>query len=124
MRRLQGKQTDVLNRAEKLKRELEKRRYPTEVLDKTIEIMKIVDSELRNFTKYTPDDVKNRIMKIVTQLKQADTSIKDAAKLYQDMTRALPREVRDQVTSAQEEKSPEQYKDLLDNYYRKLLKSK
>ena len=124
MKRLRGKQTDILNRAEYLKRELERRRYPTEVLDKTIEIMKIVDEELRNFEKNRPTDVKNRIEKIVAHLKQANTGIRDAAKLYQDLTRNVPREVRDQVTSAQNEKSPEEYKEMLDKYYRKLLKTK
>jgi hypothetical protein len=113
--RLGGKQAGIRQRAEELDRALRKLSLPDERLERSVILMKemedaLAKGDLAGFSKRHPV--------LLEQMKEGRQVLKDHAAVLADRSRALPKELLDEVESVDLSSLPEGYRALLREYYK------
>ena len=117
LKRLAQQQQELIDKAKRLDYGLKKYNHPRGDLPQTIELMEVLKAgleqgEISTFTKY------HRI--VLTDLRDVKDVAEKQKQLWRDRTAPLPKELRDEISSAENEQMPEQYRDLIRDYFRSL----
>lgn len=116
MERLAGNQAEILNQGEKLKLELQKRGYRSQNLEKSLELMKKMESDLK---AYNPQGLKENYNNVINLLKNFQRSIMGETEV-DIINPDMPGFVRDELMNALDEKKPEEFREMLKQYYKSL----
>jgi hypothetical protein len=117
LKRMAGMQQEIIEKARRIDYGLKKYGYPRGNLPETIEIMERIkgelsDGEITTFTKY------QRV--VLTDLRDVKETTEKVKNTRQDRSMPLPKELRDEIASAEREPMPEQYEALIRSYFRAL----
>jgi len=117
LKRLSIKQQDLIDQAKRLDFGLKKYRHPRGRLPEAIELMQTQKAdldrgELSNFGSY------QRI--VISNLREVKELTEKQKQLVRDRSSLLPKQVRDEIAASQTEKVPDQYREMVRNYFRAL----
>lgn len=117
MKRLAGKQASLLNRAERIQSKFAVNDHSNFKLLEAITLMGRVKSDLEN---YRYRNVLRARDTTVGALQQADLLMNGKIDVAADSTSRMPKHVRDDIADAMKGKLPEEFRDPLQQYYRRL----
>jgi hypothetical protein len=121
LRRLAMQQQQLIEKAERLDVGLDAHKYPRGSLPETIELM----SKMRGAAEQGEWREYAKAQKVVlSNLRELKGVIAQQKELNRDRSAQIPKEVRDEITSGQEEKAPKEYRDLVEQYFKSLAESK
>ena len=117
LKRMANQQAEIIDKARRLDYGLKKYRQPRGSLPEAIELMEaqktaLQSGEVRNFAHY------QRI--VLSNLREVKELSEKQKQLVRDRSALLPKELRDEVAAAQDEPVPEQYREMVRNYFRAL----
>jgi hypothetical protein len=117
LKRLAQQQQELIDKAKRLDYGLKKYRHPRGDLPQTIELMEVVkasleEGEINTFSSY------QRI--VLSDLRDIKETSEKQKLLWRDRTAPLPKELRQEISSAEDERMPEQYRELIRSYSRSL----
>ena len=117
LKRLAVQQQGLIDKAKRLDYGLKKYRHPRGKLPETIELMEAIQDsleqgEISTFVNY------NRI--VLSDLRDVKETSELQKQVWRDRTAPLPKELRDEIASARNERMPEQYRELIRSYFRSL----
>ncbi|MBI3270103.1 MAG: hypothetical protein HYZ53_13845 [Planctomycetes bacterium] len=121
MDRIKNQQADLRNKAEQLEVSLEKRHYYPEDLKRAIELMRQLEADL---ARYKGDNYVERRKQIVEKLASLKKVIDTQLRSSRDAAVRLPKELREEILNSLDEEAPEEYKELLKEYYKSLSEGK
>jgi hypothetical protein len=117
LNRMAVQQGEILDKARRLDYGLKKYRHPRGKLPEAIELMDAQQAALRE------GDVSlfGRQQRIVlSNLREVKELAEKQKQLWRDRSALLPKQLRDEIASARGEKVPEQYRRMVENYFRAL----
>jgi hypothetical protein len=124
LKRMANIQQNLITQAKRLDRGLEKYNYPRGDLPKTIELMEQYESELDSLSKGESIPTAGKTNKAVLQnLQEMKDLVAKQKELSRDNTALMPKELRDEIASSQQEGVPREYQDMVDSYFRALSES-
>jgi hypothetical protein len=117
LKRMASMQQEMIEKARRIDYGLKKYGYPRGELPQTIEIMEriqrdLAEGEINTFTKY------RRV--VLTDLRDVKEQTAKVKATRRDRSMPLPKELRDEIASAENEPMPEQYEPLIRSYFRAL----
>ncbi len=117
MKRLAGKQASIINRAERIAANFKTGEYTSFRMKQAITLMNRVKNDL--------DDGRYRnalrARKVTIQaLRQTQMMIGKKLEVTEDSSNAMPKYVRDNIAAARGGKLPAEYREMLEQYYRRL----
>ncbi|NOZ21570.1 MAG: hypothetical protein GXP25_10835 [Planctomycetes bacterium] len=118
---LAGRQADLRNKAERLRMGFKVMNYPTDTLDKTIQIMKGVEDDLKSGRYRYVTRKKNILLK---GLKGSQSFLKGEIAIKKDRSVGLPNFLQDEMIQAKGENAPAGYEDQIEKYYEILSNAK
>ncbi|MEW6356380.1 MAG: hypothetical protein AB1696_08650 [Planctomycetota bacterium] len=118
---LSGRQADLRNKAERIQMGFKVMNYPTDTLDKTIQMMKSVEDDLKSGRYQYVTRKKDVLLK---GLKGSQSFLKGEIAIKQDRSVGLPNFLQDEMIQAKGENTPAGYEDQLDRYYEILSTAK
>ena len=118
---LAGRQADLRNKAERIRTGFKVMNYPTDKLDKTIEIMKAVEGDLRSGRYRYVTRKRNVLLK---GLQGSKAFLKGEITIKKDRSVGLPNYLQDEIIEAKGESAVQGYEDLLNKYYELLSEAK
>jgi len=115
--RLVGRQLGIINKAQRLDEGLQAVRYPTTGLGNTIDIMKEALADIANarFADYS-----RRHKVVVGDLSDLQHVVAQQKTINRDRSARVPKRLREEIATAMQEETPEDYHDLVGAYYRVL----
>ncbi len=116
MRRLAGKQADLINRAERHRAGYAPGDYRNFELEKTIKIMRQVQSDLEN---YRYRNVLRARKDVVSAIGQTNLLLTGKVHVAEDTSAEMPKYLRD-VADTTDRELPAEYRDALRQYYQRL----
>jgi hypothetical protein len=119
LERMAGKQAAILNKAQRMAPKFKQGDYANFKFLDTITLMNQVHDDLKN---YRYQNALRARQTMVEHLKDTRLLLTDGQdiKTKTDTTTAMPKYIRDDIADAMHEKLPAQYKDALQQYYKKL----
>ncbi|MBI4604655.1 MAG: hypothetical protein HY721_22055 [Planctomycetes bacterium] len=117
---LARKQTELRQEAEQLSVALRRRRYYPQNLDRALDLMKSLEGQLAARRPYRYDALHKQIVSELRGLERVVTSQIDHRLDARD---PLPEAVEHDLLNARGEEAPEEYRELIRDYYRSLGKS-
>lgn len=117
MQRLARQQAQIMSKSERLTHNLKKARLPAGDLEAAVGAMRRAEACLKNVDLNSFTQQK-RI--VVENLEDAKRVVAAQVRAKRELLLSIPKDVRDELISAQKERFPEKYKELLSNYYRAL----
>ncbi|MBI5725272.1 MAG: hypothetical protein HZA50_15035 [Planctomycetes bacterium] len=117
MKRLAGKQADLLNKAQRVAAGMKTSDYSSFKMLQAITLMNRVKSDLEN-NRY--QNVLRSKQETVGALKDAQDAIAGKIDVTSDTSSAMPKHVRQDISDAMKGNLPDEYKDVLEEYHRKL----
>lgn len=121
MKALAGRQAEIRNKAERIQLGFKVMNYPPDILNKTVEMMKQVESGLDS-GRYQNITRKRNVM--LENLKGMEASLKGEMRINRDRSAGLPNYLQDEIIDAMGDATPQGYEDLLKGYYQKLSEAK
>lgn len=118
---LAGRQAELRNKAERVQLGFKVMNYPTGAMDKTIELMKSVEDNLRAGRYRYVSRQKDILLK---GLKGSQSLLKGEIAIKKDRSVALPSYLQDEMIQAKGESAPAGYDDQLKKYYEILSDAK
>ena len=118
---LAGKQAELRNKAERIKLGFEVMSYPTDIMDRTIRLMKKAESGLQS-GRYRNIMRQRRAM--LEGLKGSRAMLRGEMLVNRDRSSGLPAHMQDEIIDAAGEATPRGYEDLLKGYYQSLSEAK
>jgi len=118
MQRLAGKQAKIRQTAERLRHQLRIRRFYVKELDEAIRLMASFEKDLK---QKRPADYAARRKAISDRLSRVANLVGDRLRLQREGTYALSRRLRRHIRGARAERPPEEYRLLVEDYFRALL---
>jgi hypothetical protein len=116
MQRLAGKQADLINRAERHRAGYAPGDYRNFELEKTIKIMRQVQSDLEN---YRYRNVLRARKDVVSAIRQTNLLLTGKVHVAEDTSAEMPKYLRD-VADTTDRQLPAEYRDALKQYYQRL----
>jgi len=113
--RLSGKQAAIRQKAEGLDRALKQLHYPDEPLERSVVLMKEMEAALE---KGDLAGFSRRHARLVRQMEEGRTQLRDHARMVTDRSRAVPKEILAEVESVDLSALPEGYRRFLREYYK------
>lgn len=117
MKRLAGKQAVLVNRAERLRAQFKPEDYSNFKFLQAITAMKRVQHDLAN---YRYQNVLRAREETVATLRQSHLLLGGKIDVAKDSSSAMPKYVRDDIADAMKGKLPDAYRDVLQQYYKRL----
>jgi hypothetical protein len=119
LERMAGRQAALLNKAQRLAPKFKQGDYANFKFLEGIALMNKVQDDLKN---YRYQNALRARQTTVENLKQTRLLLTDGLVIQTktDNTTAMPKYIRDDIADAMNEKLPAQYKDALEQYYKKL----
>ncbi len=111
------KHSDIINRGERIAHQLNKIGYSSEKLDETIELMRHLDYQMKNF-KYT--DIVGVHSQIVEGLETSKDLLSYEIRITREENARLPKKIRRLLNDAMSADFPEDYDELLKGYYKSI----
>jgi hypothetical protein len=113
--RLAGKQVGIRQKAEALDRALKNLNYPDEPIRRSVVLMREMEKalergDLAGFSR--------RHARLVSQMEEGRTLLRDHARVVKDRSRAVPKEILKEVETVDLSALPEGYRKFLREYYR------
>lgn len=121
MKRMARQQKQLIDKAQRLKRELEKRHYPTGKLTDSIGLMKQLHEDME-LGEHIPNASKKRRV-LLKGLAETKGLMQKQKQLRRDRSALIPEEIRDEIASSERDEVPREYKPLVDNYFRSLAEN-
>ena len=120
LRRMASQQRQLIDRAKRLDFGLKKYRYPRGDLPKTVTMLEELQNDLdkRDIRAFAR---KHRI--VLSNLRELKELVDKQKYDKLDRSRLLPKKVRDEIRAAMGENVPEQYRDMVNDYFRALSES-
>ncbi len=118
MQRLASEQARIRQKAEKLDRRLKSRRFHVKDLSEAIRLMRAFEKSLK---KGLPADYAARRRAISDRLSSVKTIFEDRLRLQREANLLLPRRAAGSIRSSRAEEPPEEYRPLVEDYFRSLL---
>ena len=115
--RAREKYSDIINRGERIAHRLNKRGFSSEKLEETIELMRRLDYQMKEF-KYT--DVVGVHRQIIEGLETSRNVLRHDAKVRREEDSRLPGKVRRLLNDTMTTEFPEDYEELLKGYYKSI----
>ncbi len=117
LKRMAVRQGDLIDNARRLDYGLKKYRQPRAKLPETIELMEaqkvaLEQAEISTFGKYQRT--------VLTNLREIKELSEIQKQLWRDRSALLPKQLREEIASGQSEQVPEQYREMVRNYFRAL----
>ncbi|MCK4375489.1 MAG: hypothetical protein KAX19_09175, partial [Candidatus Brocadiae bacterium] len=117
LKRMAVQQGELIDKATRLDYGLRKYRHPRGRLPEAIELMKaqrasLEEGELSTFGRH------QRI--VLSNLREIKELSEKQKQLWRDRSALLPKRLREEIASAQDERVPEQYREMVENYFRAL----
>ena len=117
LKRMAVRQGELIGNARRLDYGLKKYRHPRGKLPETIELMEaqqaaLEEAEISTFGKYQRT--------VLTNLREIKELSEIQKQLWRDRSALLPKQLRQEIASAQSEQVPEQYREMVRNYFRAL----
>ena len=117
MQRLARQQAQILSKSERMGHNLKNASLPSGDLDVAVSAMKqaencLKNSDLNGFQKHKKIAVEN--------LEDAKRVIATEVRARREQALAIPKDMREELINARDEKFPREYRDLLGDYYRAL----
>lgn len=117
LERMAGKQAAILSKAQRMAPKFKQGDYSNFKFLEGIALMNKVQDDLKN---YRYQNALRTRQTMVENLKQTRLLLTDGLDVKTDTTTAMPKYIRDDIADAMNEKLPAQYKDALEQYYKKL----
>jgi len=114
LKALAGRQADLRNKAERIQVAFKTLNYPTEPIDRTVRMMKDMESALEGARL---GQVQRQRHVVLKSMQDTESFLSGEVRVRQDTTVNLPPELQDQILDALDEPTPEQYEDLLRAYF-------
>lgn len=121
MKKLATQQSAARSQAEKLDYVLEKRRYTSDDLKQAIELMKQFEADLKRFKG---QDYEAKRKEIVEKIRAVQKIVEAEIDRSRDLAAPMPKELRDELQNALDEQAPEEFRDLVKEYYKTLSEGK
>jgi hypothetical protein len=121
MQRLAGKQADLISRGRKFLENYKQGDYGSFKLLQTITLLDRVHDDLENNRYQNALRQRPTIMDALSQTKLALTN---DVKVQADTSAQMPKYVKDGLNDAMKGKIPEEYRDVLEEYYKRLSENK
>ncbi len=118
--RLAGKQAALVNRAERIRANFKQSDYSGFKLDSAVTLMK------KNAEDLKAGRYKNVLRQrnvLISSLKQTALLLGGMINVRSDKSTAMTKQVRDNVADTMQDKMPEDYKDVMQQYYRRMSES-
>jgi hypothetical protein len=117
LKRLAQQQSEIIDKARRLDYGLKHYRQPRGRLPEAIEMMEIQrdaleGGEVGNFAR------QQRI--VLSNLREVKELSDKQKQLWRDRSALLPKELREEIAASRSEQVPEQYREMVDNYFRAL----
>ncbi|MDP7742063.1 MAG: hypothetical protein QGF67_11515 [Lentisphaeria bacterium] len=119
LERLSAKQMGTREKAERIAKELDTASVTGRRLDNAIELMKSVETDLRDL-RYEDASRKRKVA--IGQLKAAVAGLDETTALSLHQARELPAKLRDELLQSTDDGYPQGYETLLEQYYRTLAR--
>ena len=117
LKRLAVQQQDLIDKARRLDYGLQKYRHPRGRLPESIELMQTVKTDLDRGEVSTFGSYQRIVLSNLRELKELTEKQKQ---LMRDRSALLPKKVREEIESGWDEDVPEQYREMVRNYFRAL----
>jgi len=117
LRRMAVQQAELIDKAKRLDYGLKKYQHPRGRLPNAIELMERQRSALQEGEVSTFATVQRVVLSNLRELKELSEKQKQ---LWRDRSALLPKQLRDEIASSQDEKVPERYRAMVENYFRAL----
>ena len=120
LKRMANQQKELIDKARRVDYGLKKYRYPRGDLPKTIEMMEELQGHLEEGeigTYMTKHGV------VLTNLREVKELVDKRKQVWRDRSRLLPEEVREEISASADEEIPEEYREMVNRYYRALAES-
>ncbi len=121
MKALAGRQAELRNKAERIKLGFQVMNYPTDILDRTIKLMKKTEQGLQS-GRYRNIMRQRKVM--LEGLKGAKAMLQGEMRVNRDRSAGLPKFMQDEIIDAAGEPTPRGYEELLKGYYESLSEAK
>jgi len=117
LKRMAVQQADLIDKAKRLDYGLQKYQHPRGKLPNAIELMEeqrvaLDKGEVNTFAR------SQRI--VLSNLREVKELSEKEKQLWRDRSALLPKQLRDEIASSQDEKVPEQYRAMVESYFRAL----
>ncbi len=117
MQRLAGKQAALANRAERIQAQFQQNDHGNVKMLQTITLMNKVRNDLEN---YRYNNVLRGKKETLESRKDSKLMLSGKMDVTTDTTSTMPKRVRDDISDAMKGKVPDEYRDVLEQYYRRL----
>ncbi len=117
MGRLAGKQAQLLNKTERIRAQFKANDYANFKAMQAITLMTRVKKDLEN---YRYNNVLRARDATIAALKQTQLSLSGKVDVEADSSSAMPKYIRDDIADAMKGKLPTEYREVLQQYYRRL----
>jgi len=117
LKRLAVQQHQLIDAARRLDYGLKKYRHPRGRLPETIELMKAQENALRGGDVSTFGRYRRVVLSNLREVKELSEKQK---RIIRDRSALLPKRLRDEIASVRDEDVPEEYREMVRNYYRAL----
>ncbi len=117
LERMAGKQAAILNKAQRMAPKFKQGDYANFKFLEGIALMNKVQDDLKN---YRYQNALRARQTTLENLKQTHLLLTEGLDVKTDTTTDMPKYIRDDIADAMNEKLPAQYKDALEQYYKKL----
>jgi hypothetical protein len=117
LKRMAVQQGELIDKAKRLDYGLQKYQHPRGKLPETIDLMEKQKAGLEQAELSTFGKTQRIVLDNLREVKELSEKQKQ---LYRDRSALLPKQLRDEIASSQNEKVPEQYRQMVENYFRAL----
>jgi hypothetical protein len=119
MRSLANEQAAIRQQAERLEHKLERRRFHSLSLRRAIELMAAFERDLERFKGA---DYAERRRAITRNLTLLNTVYEETLRRQREAAARLPRRMRASLQNALDEEPPQEFRGLIEDYYRALTR--
>ena len=112
------RQQQLIDKARRIDHGLKKYRYPRGQLPTTIEIMEELKHDLEEGTVSLTAGHRQKI--VLSNLRELKELVSKHKEVRRDLSALLPKELRDEIAASLHENVPEEYRQMVDNYFRAL----
>ena len=117
LNRLAGKQAQLLNRSERIRAHFKANDYANFKFLQAITLMNRVKKDLENYRYHNALRARDAT---IAALKQTHLSLSGKVDVEADSSSAMPKYIRDDIADAMKGKLPAEYREVLQQYYRRL----
>ena len=121
MKALAGRQAELRNKAERVQMGFQVMNYPSDIMDRTVRLMKKVENGLDS-GRYR--NIMRRRQVMLDGLKGSKLMLKGEIRVNRDRSAGLPSHMQDEIIDAAGEPTPRGYEALLKGYYQTLSEGK